>query len=134
MSSTYSKLLKILCAGEEITWMVMVLCAKDCCDPLGYHDGPILVAFVGSNVVENTMFAFVYSSETTEWRKMISVENQSVVVTYPFGTILHLYAIGETGHIAVGGKKVYIPVKWGYRTMKIVMYNVCGQEISLINW
>ncbi|XP_020175399.1 uncharacterized protein [Aegilops tauschii subsp. strangulata] len=131
--SAGSELLEILCAGEEVTWMTAVLCAKDGCDHLGCHDGPFLVAFVGSNMVEKTMFAFVYSSETTEWSEMVSVENPNVVVTYPFGSVMHPYAIEESGHTAVVGKKVYFAVKWGYWSMRMVMYNVGEQELSLIN-
>ena len=72
--------------------MVMVLCAKYYCYHLGCHDGPFLVAFVVSNMVEKTIFATVYSFVTTEWSKMIFVENLNAVITYSFGTILHLCA------------------------------------------
>ena len=91
--------------------MTAVLCAKDGCDHLGCHDGPFLVAFVGSNMVEKTMFASVYSSETTEWSEMVSVENPNAVVTYPypFGSVIHPYAIEENGPTAVVGKKFTSP-------------------------
>ena len=71
------------------------------------------MAFVGSNVVEKTMFASVYSSETSEWSEMISVENQSAVVTYSFGTILHLYIIEEMGAHHGWEKESLIPDQVG---------------------
>uniref|UniRef100_M8BYD3 Uncharacterized protein n=1 Tax=Aegilops tauschii TaxID=37682 RepID=M8BYD3_AEGTA len=80
--SADSKLLKTHCAGKEITWVVIIVCAKYCCDHLGCRDDPFLVAFVSSNVVEKTIFASIYSSENTEWSEMISVETLNVVVTY----------------------------------------------------
>ncbi|XP_037428140.1 uncharacterized protein LOC119293918 [Triticum dicoccoides] len=129
--STDPKIFEILCTAEGITWMATVLCAKDACDHLGCHDGPFLVAFMGSNEVEKTMFASVYSSETTEWSEMISVENPHGI--YPLATNTCPYAIEEKGHTAVVGKKIYYPVKWSYWTMKILMYNVGEQELSLIN-
>ena len=71
------------------------------------------MAFVGSSVVEKTMFTFVYSSETTEWSKMISVENPNVVVTYPFGTILHLYVTEEMGAHHGWGEESLFPDQVG---------------------
>ena len=69
------------------------------------------MALFGSSVVQKTMSTSVYSSETTEWGEMISVENQSVVVTYSFGTILHLYVIEEMGAHHGWGKEVYFLIK-----------------------
>ncbi|XP_045083894.1 uncharacterized protein [Aegilops tauschii subsp. strangulata] len=116
---------------DFIVWDPITDKQQDACDHLGCHDGPFLVAFMGSNEVEKTMFASVYSSETTQWSEMISIENPHDI--YPFATNTCPYAIEEKGHTAVVGKKIYYPVKWSYWTMKIVTYNVGEQELSLIN-
>uniref|UniRef100_A0ACD5WC84 Uncharacterized protein n=1 Tax=Avena sativa TaxID=4498 RepID=A0ACD5WC84_AVESA len=121
--STHSAVLPSGDDGDEefgLTWNAAVLCSSKCCDHLDCRGGPFLVALVYSDELKGITSATVYSSETGEWSKTVSLDQPNAISEVEVGV----------GHTVLLEDKMYFPCEI---TTKIVEYNVGEQELSVIN-
>ena len=108
-----------------------VLCAVDGCDHATCHEGPFHVVFVGGDMEEGIITAYLYSSDTGEWSTLTSeldlADDSFGGLDFTDGSyylrVMRSLLVGETLHFLMCGQQ-------GARVFKYDMGRHC---LSVIN-